>query len=150
MSMMSKKGVESFPFFLFLSLLIAAFVLTIGFYQVDAFSEFSHRREFTNSYTNMINTIKNMRATSDEGSFTRVHLKVPQGYNITFLSGDDRALIHGPNLNLNNSLGFNIVNLTDKYGNFKENLTLKSGEYQIVIYYGNPTGENEPLEIFFK
>ena len=147
--MMSKKGVESFPFFLFLTLLIAAFVITIGFYQIQTFSEFSSKKDLTNSYNNMINTMENMRSTSDEGSFTRIELKIPSNYNITISSINDTIELKGPNLNLNNTLEFDILNLTDKYGNLKQKLTLKEGVYQIVIYYGNSTQETKPFEIFF-
>jgi len=146
---MSKKGVESFPFFLFLTLLIAAFVITIGFYQIQTFSEFSSKRDLTNSYNNMINTMKNMRLTSDEGTFTRIELKIPSNYNITLSAINDTIELKGPNLNLNNSLELDILNLTDKYRNPKEKLTLKEGTYQIVIYYGNTTQETKPFEIFF-
>ncbi len=147
---LSKKGVEAFPFFLFLTLLIAAFVIVIGFYQVQTFSEFSSKKELTDSYNTMINTMENLRATADQGSFTRVKLKIPAGYNITISAENDTIFIEGPNLELNNTPGFDIIAITDKLNVLhKDKFTLEKGEYELVIYYGNISQETEPLEIFF-
>ena len=146
---LSKKGVESFPFFLFLTLLVAAFVITVGFYQVRMFSEFSSKKKLTDNYNNLINAMKNLRATADQGSFTRVKLTVPPNYNLTISVDNDTVRILGPNLDLNNAPGFDIQNLTNRYGIIKSNLTLKKGEYTIVVYYGESNHETEPFEIFF-
>jgi hypothetical protein len=146
---LSKKGVESFPFFLFLTLLVAAFVITVGFYQVRTFSEFSSKKELTDSYNDMINSMENLRATADQGSFTRVRLTIPKDYNLTISADEDTITILGPNLDLNNTPGFNILNTTNKYSFIENILTLKKGEYDIVIYYGAQSNETEPFEIFF-
>lgn len=147
--MISKKGIESFPFFLFLTLLVAAFVITVGFYQVHTFSEFSSKKELTDSYNNLISSMENLRATADQGSFTRVKLTIPANYNLTILTDDNTIRILGPSLDLNNTPGFNILNTTNKYGHIENNITLKKGEYEIVAYYGMCNNETEPFEIFF-
>ena len=133
----SKKGIESFPFFLFLTIFIAAFVITIGFYQIQTFSEFSSQRELTNSYKEMRSSMENLRTTADQGSFARVTLTVPANHNITFSSKDDTIRIQGPNLNLNNVPDFNITNIKNEWGDSQEELMLKDGVYEITLYYGN-------------
>ncbi|MCD6575887.1 MAG: hypothetical protein J7K73_01870 [Nanoarchaeota archaeon] len=147
--MMSKKGVESFPFFLFLSLLVAAIVITIGFYQVSAFSEFSSKREIMQSYERIINTMKNLRETTDIGSFARVHITIPKRYKLTFYAENDTISISGPGINLSNQPDIDIINVTDAFGEIKANYTLQPGDYNLVIYYGYPQ-ETKPLEVFFK
>lgn len=146
---LSKKGVESFPFFLFLTLLIAASVIAIGFYQINVFSEFSSKRKLTNNYNNLISSMENLRATSDQGSFTKTQLYVPKNYNLTISSNDNTIKIFGPGIELNNSPKFNILNITDKYGYIKSNITLQEGEYTLVVYYGAQNNETEPFEVFF-
>ena len=150
----SKKGIESFPFFLFLTVFIAAFVLTIGFHQINLFSNFSSQRELTNSYKEMRNSMENLRATTDQGSFTRVNLNIPSNHNITFSTKEDTIRIHGPNFDLNNTPGFNITNIIDENGNSQNNLTLKDGIYEITLYYGNGefNGNGQPkgrYQIYF-
>ena len=145
----SKKGVESFPFFLFLSLLIVAVVLSIGFYQIRAFSEFSAKRDITDSYNNIVSAMENLRSTADYGSFTRIRLKIGAGYNIT-ISEDDTIFIKGPDMNLNNSPGFNILGITDRYKNLQNEYTFEKGEYELVVYYGDCTEKTkEALQVCF-
>lgn len=146
---LSKKGVESFPFFLFLTLLVAAFVITVGFYQVHTFSEFSSKKELTDSYNNLISSMESLRTTADQGSFTRVKLTIPKNYNLTISAEDNTIRILGPNLDLNNTPGFNLLGITNKYSVIENNLTLKKGEYEIIVYYGAHNNETEPFEIFF-
>lgn len=145
----SKKGVESFPFFLFLTLLIAAFVVTIGFYQVRIFSDFSSKREITSSYNDLTSAMENLRSTADYGSFTRVTLKIGNGYTMT-ISENDTILVNGPDFSLNNTPGFDIIGVTDKYKNLKAEYAFERGEYEVIVYYGNYSQENkEPLQIYF-
>jgi len=148
----SKKGVESFPFFLFLSLMIAAFVLIMGFYQLNVFTGFSNDRAFTDNYKNLINAMETLRSTSDYGSFTRINFEVPGSYNLTFSAESDTIIIAGKK-NLNNSLEFDLLGMTDRTadrtGVVKSELTLKPGKYELVVYYGNITSEKEKNEIFF-
>ncbi|MCD6547524.1 MAG: hypothetical protein J7K22_03160 [Nanoarchaeota archaeon] len=147
---MNKKGVESFPFFLFLSLLIAAFVITIGFNQLKSINEFSEKKDILEGYKNMINSMNNLRATSDFGSFTRVKLKIPEGYKISIFPQNNTIEITTPSKTLTNNVEFNIIAVTD--GNkaiHYDSYTFNPGEYEIVIYYGNITQAKE-YEIFFE
>ena len=142
---LNKKGVESFPFFLFLTLLIASFVLTIGFYQVETFSKFSSQQEIADSYNALKNAMENLRDAAAEDSFTRIKFKVPPGYKVTFNVEDDIIKVEGPEgLSLENNPGFDITYLTfDK--------ELKPGTYELVVYYGGHTNENDqPYAIYFK
>lgn len=149
----NKKGVESFPFFLFLTLLIASIVLVVSFYQINTLKSFSDDRTLTDNYQNLINTMETLRATSDQGSFTKIKFEVPNNYNITFSVENDTISIGGKK-DLTNSFEdkFDIVNMTDKYGKpveEGEKLTLNHGKYELVIYYGKSTSDPEPFEIFF-
>ena len=85
----SKKGVESFPFFLFLVLFITAFVITISFYQIEMFSSFTNQKTMSDDYRRLINTMETLRATSDKGSFRSIQLEIPTGYNLTFSAKND-------------------------------------------------------------
>ncbi len=148
----SKKGVESFPFLLFLTIFIAAFVITIGFYQIRNFSEFSNHNEFVNSYKEMESTMKNLRTTTDYGSFSRVNFKVPQGHNVTFSSENNTIAVSGSKFNLNNSIEFDILNITDRYKSEVTTLTLEEGNYDLILHYGvhNDNGNSpEPYQIYF-
>jgi hypothetical protein len=148
--MMSKKGVESFPFFLFLSLLVAAFVIVIGFSQLHILDDVSGKKKLTDSYNTLISQMENLRTSSDEGSFTHIRITIPKGVNLSFNATDDTIKIVGDGLNLTNHPHFNIIAITDKYGQPKKSLTLQKGEYILVIYYGNQTKKPEPYELFFK
>jgi hypothetical protein len=147
----SKKGVESFPFFLFLTLTIAAFVLMLGFYQLGVFTGFSNDRTLTDNYQNLINAMDTLRSTSDYGSFTRIKFEIPSNYNITFSNETNTIKIAGK-INLNNTLDFTllcITNATKKCAD--KSITLNPGKYELVVYYGNvtPDKDKEPYEIFF-
>lgn len=144
----SKKGVESFPFFLFLTLMIVSFVLVLGFYQLNVFTGFSDDRTLTDNYQNLINSMETLRATSDYSSFTRIKFEVPAHYNLTFSAENDTITIAGKK-NLVNSLEFNLLNMTNGTGSMESELTLRPGNYEIVVYYGNFTSNTEPYEIFF-
>jgi hypothetical protein len=144
----SKKGIESFPFFLFLTLFIAAFVITVSFYQIQALSSFSSQKSLSDTYTGLINTMETLRATSDKGSFTSVKLEVPSGYTLNISAADNTITIKNGK-ELVNRIGFNILNITDKNGDLMQNLVLDSGKYEIVVYYGETTNQTEPYEIFF-
>jgi hypothetical protein len=140
MSLLAKKGIESFPFFLFLTILIAAVVLTISFYQIQAFSEFSSKKELSEGYNDMLQAMQNLRATSDYGSFTRIVMKVPSGYSLQIFT-NDTVIIEGPGQTIVNELEFDIVHTTiDK---------LEPGTYEIEVFYGNLTGTPEPYTIYF-
>ena len=145
---LSKKGAESFPFFLFLTLLVAAFVIVIGFYQINSFSKFSAKKDLTDTYNDLTNAMETLRSTTDQGSFTRVVLKIPAKHNMT-ISADNTIRIIGPNLDLNNTPGFNIIGITDKQSEVHDEYTFEKGAYEIVVYYGNVSLQKEPLEIFF-
>lgn len=141
---MNKKAVESFPFFLFLSVLVASFVLTIGFYQVRTFSEFSSQNEITNSYSTLKNAMENLQGTSDHGSFTKIVFKVPSGYTVTFSEENDTITISGGNQELKNNPSFNITHLTF-------NDSLSEGSHELVVYYGVHTENNDkPYAIYFE
>lgn len=148
----SKKGIESFPFLLFLTIFIAAFVITIGFYQIQNFSEFSSHNEFVNSYKEMESTMKNLRTTTDQGSFSRVNFKVPSEHNVTFSSENNTITISGTRFNLNNSLEFDILKIIDRDKNEEPILTLEEGNYELILHYGaqNDNGNPpEPYQIYF-
>lgn len=145
----SKKGIESFPFFLFLTLFIAAFVITVSFYQIQTLSSFTSQKDLSDTYNGLINTMETLRSTSDEGSFTSVSLDIPAGYTLEFLAGNDTISIKNGQ-DLENKIDFHILNLTDKTGKIVRNLNLTSGKYEIVVYYGEQTNQTEPYEIFFK
>jgi hypothetical protein len=144
----SKKGIESFPFFLFLTLFIAAFVISVSFYQIQTLSSFSSQKSLSDTYTGLINTMETLRATSDKGSFTSVKLDVPAGYTLNISAANDTITIKNGK-ELVNSIGFNILNITDRNGDLMQNLVLDSGKYEIVVYYGETTNQTEPYEIFF-
>jgi hypothetical protein len=145
----SKKGIESFPFFLFLMLFIAAFVITISFYQIQIFSSFSSHKDLSDTYTRMINAMETLQSTSDKGSFTSVVLDVPSGYNITISAANNTITINGGGTELINAVKFDIINVTNSKGEVTDKLYLESGNYQIVVYYGEPGNKTEPYEIFF-
>jgi len=137
----NKKGVESFPFFLFLTVLIAAVVLTISFYQLQTFSEFSSKKEMADGYNELVNTMENLRATSDPGSFKKVNLKIPGNYNIEINSTNDTITIKGEGDEIVNELDFDIIYTTVP--------KLEPGSYNIEVFYGNFTGTPEPYTIYF-
>jgi len=144
----SKKGIESFPFFLFLTLMIVAFVLMLSFYELGVFTSFSNDRNMNDNYQNLVNAMETLSSTSDYGSFTRINFEIPSSYSITFSNETDTIKIAGK-INLNNTPGFNLLGMTDYKGDIKSKLTLKPGNYELVVYYGNITSDKEPYEIFF-
>jgi hypothetical protein len=92
--------------------------------------------------------METLRATSDKGSFTSVKLDVPAGYTLNISAANDTITIKNGK-ELVNSIGFNILNITDRNGDLMQNLVLDSGKYEIVVYYGETTNQTEPYEIFF-
>lgn len=139
--MTNKKGVEAFPFFLFLTILVAAVVLTLGFYQIQSFSEFSSKKEIADSYKSLIDSMEKLRLTADKGSFTRVSLKVPSGYKIFIWPENNTIIIEDGGNKIVNNLDFDILYSTVPN-------PLEAGTYNIEVYYGNVTNP-EPYTIYF-
>ena len=145
----NKKGVESFPFFLFLTVLIAAFVIAIGFYQIQTFSDFTAKKELTESYQSIIKAMEDLRSTTDQGSFTRINLKIPLNSEIT-ISTNNTITIHFDNQTIKNDLS-NEFNITNIYiFDLEDEVELKAGDYEIVIYHGKyAPGNEEAYTIYF-
>lgn len=141
---MNKKGVESFPFFLFLSVLIAAFVLSISFYLLQNLSDAKAQTEIGDSYNSLKSAMTTLRDTGAQGSFTRIAFKVPAAYSVTFNTGNSTIHIKGTNLDLDNQPGFNLTYL--RFDN-----KLNSGNYELVVYYGTHTQANDqPYALYFE
>jgi len=136
----SKKGVESFPFFLFLTLLIAAFVIVIGFYQIQVFSTFSNQKQLSDDYNQMMNAMETLRSTADIGSYKRVNMRIPAGGKLVIYT-NDTIIINTGTQQIENKVGFDIL-----YTTVNE---LTAGNYELVVYYGNYTGEPERYAIYF-
>jgi hypothetical protein len=100
------------------------------------------------NYQNLVNAMETLRSTSDYGSFTRIKFEMPPQYNMTFSNETDTIEIAGK-INLNNTPGFNLLGMTNYKGDITSELTLKPGNYELVVYYGNITSDKEPYEIFF-
>lgn len=144
---MNKKGIESFPFFLFLTVLIAAFILVLGSYLVQNATELFSKKEAADSYEKLMNAAEDLKATADTGSFTRVQIKIPPGYALEFANNGEKndtiSLKHGEEI-VTNTATFDITNLTF------ENV-LESGTYEIVVYYGALRNETyQPYAMYFK
>lgn len=146
---MNRKGVESFPFFLFLTILIAVVILTISFYQLQLFSDFSGKKQMADGYQQIVSAMNNLRSTADKGSFTRVNLKIPNNGNITISPTANTMTIVISGQTIVNTPDVNLTNVTDGAKNIVSSLTLSNGDYEVVVYYGEPTSQVEPYEIFF-
>lgn len=134
---------ESFPFFLFLSLIIASFVIAVSFDQIKAFSAFTAQKELIDSYNKITQTIKILKENSDVGSFKKIKIKIPQGYKLDFDVNNDEITIIGEK-NITNKLNVNLTDIT--FDN-----PLNSGTYELVIYYGELNKNTErPFAIYFK
>jgi hypothetical protein len=144
---MNKKGVESFPFFLILTVLVGAFILIIGFYQVQTLGEFSAKKNAADSYSRLTNAMEDLKSTSDQGSFTRVSVKMPSGYSIIFANNgidNDTITLKTKEEAITNTVEFDITATTF-------NGTLEDGNYEIVVYYGALTNESyQSYAIYFK
>src|SRR3990170_6722549 len=74
---------EGVPFRLMLSLLLMASVLTLAFYEIAVFNEFSIRKSFSDDIRNLDQAMKSLSSTGDHGSFTRIKMRIPGNSNFT-------------------------------------------------------------------
>ena len=112
----------------------------MSFYQLQTFSSFSAEKEMTDGYRNIINAMQNLRSTADQGSFTKVTLKIPTGWSISVFT-NDTVIIEGGSEVIANQLEFDVT-----YVSFGR---LDAGTYNIEVFYGNLTGQPEPYTIYF-
>ena len=128
-----KKGIESFPFRIYLLILIVIIILPILLYQISTFIDLSSKKQVFDQINTMINKMNELRATSDEGGFSRTFLKIPQNSSL---------LIDNITNKITLKYGSETYNFTTNL-KFINSLYFKTGEYEIVLYYGNKTnGDN--------
>jgi len=128
-----KKGIESFPLRIYLLILIVVIVLPILLYQISTFINLSSKKQVFDDINTMINKMNELRATSDEGGFSRTYLKIPQNSSLLIDNITNKITLKYENEEYNFTTNLEFIN----------SLYLQTGEYEIVLYYGNKTdGDN--------
>ncbi|MCW1296319.1 MAG: hypothetical protein OH319_01420 [Candidatus Parvarchaeota archaeon] len=134
-----KRGIESFPFRIYLLILITLLILPILVYQISEFFNLNSKRQIIDDIQVMMNRMNELRATSDQGGFSRVILRVPINSSLIIDN-----LTNEIRLNYNNEIYVFTPNVQ-----FKNYLFLGTGRYEIVIYYSNTTMNGDNYTVAF-
>ncbi|MFH0986843.1 MAG: hypothetical protein V1911_02215 [Candidatus Micrarchaeota archaeon] len=119
---------EGLPFRLMLSIILTGAILAASFYVLASYAGFSTEKAFADDALKVKDAVRELRSTSDIGSFSRVNVKVPGQSNITFNNATDAIDFKIPGKNY--SVGIE--------GHFLWNRTYGPGSYEFEIYYGTP------------
>lgn len=124
---------EGIPFRLAISLVLMAAIIGIVFYEVSVYTSFTKQKNFADDLLEIRNSMQTLVSVSDYGSFTRVHVVIPEGSNITFNNLTD------------NITAFALGELREYKapGNILWNRTYGPGTYDLELYYGTPPFDPE-------
>ncbi|MBI4406825.1 hypothetical protein HY571_02835 [Candidatus Micrarchaeota archaeon] len=128
---------EGLPFRLVAILILAAAILSIAFLQLSTFTEFTQRKQFADDVVNVANAMRALTAGGDYGSFTRVRLRIPQGSSAAFDNSTNLFVVHFYGERREYAIPGRLV-LSRFYG---------PAEYQLVMYYGVPSNQSDPLVV---
>ena len=128
---------EGIPFRVMVGLLAGAIVLAIGITAVNDYINIQTRKGFADDVISIKTTMDTLVSMSDKGSFSRVHVKIPSNCEIRF--DDSKMYVNYFGENKEFSIPGHIVKPRD-YG---------PGDYHLVIYYGEPSGD-DPNRVSFE
>lgn len=121
---------EGVPIRLLLSLVLAATIITLGFYELYMYSTFNANKAFIDDVNNLRQMIRTLQTTQDIGSFTRINLQIPDGSNFTVDNESDKFV-------------FYVMNQTYEINASADMLWFNTWEggkkYEIELYYGRPS-----------
>lgn len=140
---MNKKGLESIPFVLLISVFIIMFAVFLFSNQLIVFFNFKEKNDFYNGIKDLVDTAKTLRSTSDFGSFQMVEITIPSGYYI-LISKEGISAYTNNQQEKNISFIGEGINITGIKGlETANNLKLEKGNYKIQLYYGEPLNLKE-------
>ena len=132
---MYMKGVEGFPFYIFLMILVSALFIGIAFQQLKSYEEMKRMYKAKESYLTILDTVEELKFEAN-GSFRIVKVEIPMGYYIIF--NGTKLTLDGP-INTTNDLN---VTLRTNFGG-----VLRQGKYELIIYRGAYSGEELAVSI---
>ena len=121
---------EELPFKIMVGLLVAAIVLALGIQAVKSYMNIQVRKQFADDISKIKTTMDTLVSMSDKGSFSKVHVRIPDECKIKF-TGNKMIVDY-----------FGETKEFDIPGNVVEDREYGPGEYDLVIYYGKPQGED--------
>lgn len=140
---MNKKGLESIPFVLLISVLIIMFVIVLFAEQLVIFSSFKEKNDFYNNINTMVDTMKSLRSTSDFGSFQLVELNIPSGYFLVVSNKEINIYKNNKQEKKVSFVGEGIKITGIKGFENTTKLKLNKGNHKIQLYYGEPLNLKE-------
>ncbi len=131
---------EGLPFRLSIALILAAIILSIAFFELSTFTQFSERKQFADDVLSVLQSIRALSTGGDYGSFYRVSLRIPQGSSVLFD-------------NVTNKIMVNFYGEVKQYnvtGTLLYNRLYGPAKYKLVIYYGVPSNATDPFLVAIK
>ena len=136
------KGIESMPITLVAVALLLLIVCYVGFAQIHSFLLFNEKRVFKEQAAGLVQDMKLLKATGNEGSFTTKSIKIPSGYTMVLDLDSDVIASDLSGELYNISLSQIALNMTAFRGNdqnstFNGTVTLSDPGATIVLHYGS-------------
>ena len=131
---------EGFPFRLVATLILAAIILSISFFELSTFIQFNERKQFADDVLGVIDAVKVVSTGGDYGSFVRVKLRVPSGSTILFDNSTNKLVVNF----YGEAKQYNVPGQLLFYRLYPP------ADYTLVIYYGRTANATDPFLVAVK
>lgn len=123
--MLMRKAVTEYPLRIIVSVLVIGFIVTIGYYEIETFSNNRDLQIFASDISTLLSSVSYLKDSNSIGSFEQVLLRLPDNQTVTFNNITDRLELAGY--------------YTEEYSlnaDMLTNLSLtRKGEYTLTLCY---------------
>jgi len=148
------KGVETMPVKLLLVCFLLLVVVSVGFYQINTFMNFKAQKDFKESLAGLVQQMKILKSSGDQGAFTSVHLDIPASYTLILDLDNDtiRGDMGSENYTINLAdARINLIAFRPEVGDPVHNgsvVFLGGNLYDLRVYFGNTVDIKNLMLVF--